>query len=278
MNFGGAEVLYDYESSGIIILPVPYDATSTWMKGSDKGPEAIMAASVNLEFYNIETKTEVHRKGIYTAEPVITGDSPEELAIAVRNRVSDILGDNKFPVIVGGNHTVSIGSVRAFSEKFNDLCVLQLDAHADMRQQYEGSSLNHACVMSRIVEMVPAVQVGIRSVAAEELPFIREDRIFYAHELYHDSTLYNNASDLPSSNVYVTIDLDVLDPSIMPSTGTPEPGGLDYYRMMHFLRDVTRKRNVVGFDIVELCPSPVNKAPDFTAAKIIYQFLSYIFA
>ena len=278
MNFGGAEVLYDYESSGIIILPVPYDATSTWMKGSDKGPEAIMAASVNLEFYNIETKTEVHRKGIYTAEPVITGDSPEELAIAVRNRVSDILGDNKFPVIVGGNHTVSIGSVRAFSERFDDLCVLQLDAHADMRQQYEGSSLNHACVMSRIVEMVPAVQVGIRSVAAEELPFIREDRIFYAHELYHDSTLYNNASDLPSSNVYVTIDLDVLDPSIMPSTGTPEPGGLDYYRMMHFLRDVTRKRNVVGFDIVELCPSPVNKAPDFTAAKIIYQFLSYIFA
>ncbi|HOP59044.1 MAG TPA: agmatinase [Bacteroidales bacterium] len=278
MNFGGAEVLYDYESSGIIILPVPYDATSTWMKGSDKGPEAIMAASVNLEFYNIETKTEVHRKGIYTAEPVITGDSPEELALAVRNRVNDILGDNKFPVIVGGNHTVSIGSVRAFSEKFNDLCVLQLDAHADMRQQYEGSSLNHACVMSRIVEMVPAVQVGIRSVAAEELPFIREDRIFYAHELYHDSTLYNNASDLPSSNVYVTIDLDVLDPSIMPSTGTPEPGGLDYYRMMHFLRDVTRKRNVVGFDIVELCPSPVNKAPDFTAAKIIYQFLSYIFA
>ena len=278
MNFGGAEVLYDYESSGIIILPVPYDATSTWMKGSDKGPEAIMAASVNLEFYNIETKTEVHRKGIYTAEPVITGDSPEELAIAVRNRVSDILGDNKFPVIVGGNHTVSIGSVRAFSEKFNDLCVLQLDAHADMRQQYEGSSLNHACVMSRIVEMVPAVQVGIRSVAAEELPFIRQDRIFYAHELYHDSTLYNDASDLPNSNVYVTIDLDVLDPSIMPSTGTPEPGGLDYYRMMHFLRDVTRKRNVVGFDIVELCPSPVNKAPDFTAAKIIYQFLSYIFA
>ncbi|HPI69344.1 MAG TPA: agmatinase, partial [Bacteroidales bacterium] len=266
MNFGGAEVLYDYESSGIIILPVPYDATSTWMKGSDKGPEAIMAASVNLEFYNIETKTEVHRKGIYTAEPVITGDSPEELAIAVRNRVSDILGDNKFPVIVGGNHTVSIGSVRAFSEKFNDLCVLQLDAHADMRQQYEGSSLNHACVMSRIVEMVPAVQVGIRSVAAEELPFIRQDRIFYAHELYHDSTLYNDASDLPNSNVYVTIDLDVLDPSIMPSTGTPEPGGLDYYRMMHFLRDVTRKRNVVGFDIVELCPSPVNKAPDFTAA------------
>ncbi|NLV18452.1 MAG: agmatinase [Bacteroidetes bacterium] len=278
MNFGGAEVLYDYESSGIIILPVPYDATSTWMKGSDKGPEAIMEASVNLEFYNIETKTEVHRKGIYTAEPVMTGGSPEELVLAVRNRVSDILGDNKFPVIVGGNHTVSIGSVRAFSERFDDLCVLQLDAHADMRQQYEGSSLNHACVMSRVVEMVPAVQVGIRSVAAEELPFIRQDRIFYAHELYHDSTLYDNAANLPCSNVYVTIDLDVLDPSIMPSTGTPEPGGLDYYRMMHFLRDVTRKRNIVGFDIVELCPAPVNKAPDFTAAKIIYQFLSYIFA
>jgi agmatinase len=277
MNFGGSEVDYDYSGSGIIILPVPYDETSTWVKGSDKGPDAIMEASANLEFYDVETGTEVYKKGIHTIQPVTEKRSPEALVDAVCSKVRQLLGENKFPVIVGGNHTVSIGSVKAFAEHYHDLSVLQLDAHSDLRQEYEGSRFNHACSMSRMMEMAPAVQVGIRSVSAEEIPFIDKERIFYAHELYYNKKLYREAADKLSGNVYVTIDLDVFDPSIMPSTGTPEPGGPDYYELMHFLKDVAKTRNIVGFDVVELFPSPVNKSPDFVAAKVIYQLLSYIF-
>jgi len=278
MNFGGAEVVYDYSGSRIIILPVPYDETSTWIRGSDKGPEAIMKASVNLEFYDIETGTEAHRKGIHTADPVLEKSSPEALVDSVYASVLKLLNDSKFPVVVGGNHTVSIGSVRAFSEHFKDLSVLQLDAHTDMRNTYEGSRFNHACAMARIREKAPAVQTGIRSVSAEEVPFIDESRLFCAHDLFYDKSLYRKALTKLTQNVYVTIDLDVFDPSIMPSTGTPEPGGPHYYELMHFLRDVAKEKNIVGFDVVELCPSETNKAPDFIAAKVIYQLLSYIFS
>ena len=277
MNFGGAEVVYDYAGSGIIIVPVPYDGTSTWMKGADRGPDAIMEASVNLEFYDVETGTEVHKKGIHTIAPVSENISPEALVNAVYQKISHLLGENKFPVTVGGNHTVSIGAIKAFAEKFTDFSVLQLDAHSDLRQEYEGSQFNHACAMARCREYAPFVQVGIRSMSAEELPYADKERIFYAHELYYEKELYRKAVESLSGNVYVTIDLDVFDPSLMPSTGTPEPGGPDYFELMHFLRDVAAKRNIVGFDVVELCPSPGSKFPDFIAAKVIYQLLSYIF-
>lgn len=278
MNFGGHEVVYSYEESEIIILPVPYDETSTWMKGADKGPDAILEASVNLEFYDIETRSEAHLKGINTISPVLEKETPGKLARAVHNRVFSLLAENKFPVVIGGNHTVSIGAFKAFSEYFKDLTILQLDAHADLRQIYEGSEFNHACAMARAREFAPIVQVGIRSLSVDELPYVDKDRIFYAHELYYDKSLYNNALDKLSKNVYITIDLDVFDPSIMPSTGTPEPGGPAYFELMHFLRNVIKARNVVGFDVVELCPSETNKSPDFIAAKIIYQLLSYKFA
>ncbi len=277
MNFGGAEVVYDYAGSGIIIVPVPYDGTSTWMKGSDKGPEAIMEASVNLEFYDVETGTEVHKKGIHTIAPVSDNISPDALVNAVYQKISHLLKEKKFPVTVGGNHTVSIGAIKAFSEKFDDFSVLQLDAHSDLRQEYEGSRFNHACAMARCREYAPSVQVGIRSMSAEELPYADKERIFYAHDLYYKKELYRKAAEKLSGNVYVTIDLDVFDPSLMPSTGTPEPGGPDYFELMHFLKDVAAKKNIVGFDVVELCPSPGNKFPDFVAAKVIYQLLSYIF-
>jgi agmatinase len=277
MNFGGAEVVYDYEGSGIIIVPVPYDETSTWMKGSDRGPDAIMEASVNLEFYDVETGTEVHKKGIHTIDPVREKRSPEALVNEVCNKTLELLRAQKFPVIVGGNHTVSIGSVKAFSEHFRNLSVLQLDAHSDLRQEYEGSRFNHACAMARAAEYAPVVQVGIRSMAAEELPFARKENIFFSHDLRYDKNLYLQAIGKLTENVYVTIDLDVFDPSIMPSTGTPEPGGPDYYEIMHFLRDVAKQKRIVGFDVVELCPSSVNKFADFVAAKVIYQLLSYIF-
>lgn len=278
MNFGGSEVVYDYSASEIVIVPVPYDETSTWIRGADKGPEAIMEASVNLEFYDVETRTEVCRKGIYTTEPVIVKGSPDVLVGAVHDKISVLLDDNKFPVVLGGNHTVSIGAIKAFTEHFNIFSVLQLDAHSDLRQEYNGSVLNHACAMARVKEMAPLVQVGIRSMAAEELLYADHDSIFYAHELYYDKKLYCRAIEKLEKNVYITVDLDVFDPSLIPSTGTPEPGGPDYFEILHFLRDVVKSRNLIGFDIVELCPSPANKVPDFIAARIIYQLLSYKFA
>jgi agmatinase len=278
MNFGGNEVVYDYSESKIIIVPVPYDETSTWMRGADNGPDAILQASVNLEFYDVETASEAHLKGINTVEPVTEKETPEKLVNAVYSRTLSLLRENKFPVIIGGNHTVSIGAIKAFSEHFDNLSVLQLDAHADLRQEYEGSEFNHACAMARARELAPIVQVGIRSMSECELPYAEKDRMFYSHELYYDKNLYLNAMDKLTENVYITIDLDVFDPSIMPSTGTPEPGGPEYFELLHFMRDVIRKKNVVGFDVVELCPSSVNKAPDYIAARIIYQLLSYRFA
>lgn len=278
MNFGGDEVIYNYQESEIIILPVPYDETSTWMKGSDKGPDAILEASVNLEFYDVETSSEVHLKGINTVEPVLEKRTPDDLVNEVYKRTLAILSDKKFPVVIGGNHTVPIGSIKAFSEYYDDLSILQLDAHADLRQEYEGSKLNHACAMARAREYAPIVQVGIRSMSESELPYVERDRIFFSHELYYNKDLYLKAIDKLTCNVYITIDLDVFDPSIMPSTGTPEPGGPHYFELMHFLRDVIKRRNVVGFDVVELCPTETNKSPDFIAAKIIYQLLSYRFS
>jgi agmatinase len=277
MNFGGNEVVYDYSASRIIIVPVPYDETSTWMKGADKGPDAIMEASVNLEFYDVETDSEAHLFGIHTIEPIIEKRSPETLVDAVYREAIFLLNQEKFLVIVGGNHTVSIGSAKAFSEHFGNLSILQLDAHSDLRNEYEGSSYNHACAMARMREFAPVIQVGIRSMSQEEASCADWERIFLAHELYLDKTKYQKAIDKLTENVYITIDLDVFDPSLIPSTGTPEPGGPEYLEIMNFLKEVIWKKNVVGFDVVELCPSPANKAPDFIAAKIIYQLLSYKF-
>jgi agmatinase len=277
MNFGGQEVVYDYAESRVIILPVPYDETSTWMKGSDKGPAAILDASPTLEFFDVETLSEAHLAGIHTVAPVLVKDTPENLVNAVKRRTIELLNDGKFPVIIGGNHTVPIGAFSAYSEIYKDLTILQLDAHADLRPEYEGSPFNHACAMARARESAPIVQVGIRSMSKDELPYYQKERMFFAHELYRDKSLYDKALGLLSQNVYLTIDLDVFDPSLMPSTGTPEPGGPDYHELMIFLRKVIGSRNLVGFDVVELCPSEVNKAPDFIAAKIIYQLLSYRF-
>jgi agmatinase len=214
MNFGGNEVVYDYRRSRIVILPVPYDETSTWMKGADKGPDAILEASVNLEFYDIETDSEAHKHGIFTLEPLTEKSSPEALVNSVHDKVISLLSGKKFPVLIGGNHTVTIGSVKAFAEVTENFSVLQLDAHSDLREEYEGSPFNHACTMARAREAAPVVQVGIRSMSAEELASAEKDRIFFAHNLYYDKSLYNKAVDLLSENVYITIDLDVFDPSL----------------------------------------------------------------
>lgn len=261
--------------SEIVLLPVPFDLTSTWQKGADKGPEAIIAASPNLEFYNIETDSEVYKQGIFTETPVVAG-TPEEMIERVHHRVADHLKHERFVVTLGGEHSVSIGAVKACSDKYKDLTVIQLDAHSDLRDEYNGSRYNHACVMARISEMCPIVQVGIRSMDATETKKINAERIFYAHEIHNSQGWMDSAVNLAGKNAYVTIDLDVFDSGIMPSTGTPEPGGLGWYEVVHLLKKLTATTHVVGFDVVELCPSEFNKAPDFLAAKLVYTFLSYI--
>jgi agmatinase len=276
MNYGGLENSYTlYETAEIAVLPVPYDGTSTWIKGADRGPDAILEASANMELYDIETDSEVYTRGIATVEPVIENASPEAMAEEVERRVDALLDDGKFPVILGGEHSVSIGAFRAFARHRAGFSVLQLDAHSDTRDTYEGSTCNHACVMARARELAPVVQVGIRSSAAEEKELLQPGRVFYAHDLHEErcNWMYE-VSSLLSDDVYITIDLDVFDPAIMPSTGTPEPDGLHYRQVINLVKLINERHNIVGLDVVELCPNDTNKAPDFLASKLIYQILS----
>jgi agmatinase len=267
-----------YGTASIAILPVPYDGTSTWMKGSDRGPQALLDASANLELYDIETNSELFKHGIVTLDPVPCPDDPEEMVGVVYERARALLTDRKFIVGIGGEHTISVGLVRAVADKFPNLCVLQFDAHADTRNEYKGSKYNHACVMSRIREICPYVQVGIRSMDSSELTTLDSNRTIFAHELLRGSDVISRVLSSVKENVYVTIDLDVLDPSVMPSTGSPEPGGLDWYTLLELIGAVIDEKNVVAMDVTELLPNPANKAPDFLAAKLIYRALSMIFA
>ncbi len=266
------------DTAKVVLLPVPYDATSTYVKGSINGPSAILDASYQLENYDIETGAEPYKAGIYTDKPITENSSPQNLVAAVHKKVSEHLALDKLVVTIGGEHSVSIGSIKAHAEKFENLSVLQLDAHSDLRNDYQGSKFNHACVMARVKEFCPIVQVGIRSMDICEMKSIDRGRIFFAEDIYNDRSYISKVIDQLTDNVYITIDLDVFDPSVMPSTGTPEPGGLLWYDVLAILKAVCGKKNVVGFDVVELCPNENNKAPDFTAAKLIYKLLAYRFA
>ncbi len=266
----------DYERAPTVILPIPFDKTSTWQKGADKGPAAILEASVNLEFYDIETDSEVLNKGIHTAKPIHAASS-SVLLRKTESEVSRYLRDGKLVVTLGGEHSVSIGVIKSYARHYRDLSILHLDAHADSRDSYEGSRYNHACVIARIRECTNnVVSVGIRSMDASERPAVDRKRTFFAHEIYSSEKWIQSVVGLLTDTVYVTIDLDVFDPGIMPSTGTPEPGGLGWYQVMKLLSSVSRAKRIVGFDVVELCPSSL-KAPDFLAAKLIYTLLSYIY-
>ncbi len=276
VNYGDLPAKYSgLKQAEIVILPVPYDGTSTWQKGADKGPDALIDASMHMELYDIETDSQVYLKGIHTAKPVQVKKSPEETVNKVEKSVKRYLDKDKFVVVVGGEHSISTGTVKAHLEKYQDFTVLQLDAHSDLRHEYEGSKFNHACVMARISELCPIVQVGIRSSDISEKDALSKSCVFFAENIHKNSDWMGKALSKLSKKVYITIDLDVFDPSIMSSTGTPEPGGLLWYNVLMLLKAVFDDKEVVGFDIVELCPNPKNKAPDFLAAKLIYKLLSY---
>jgi agmatinase len=265
------------ETSKIVLIPVPYDGTSTWQKGANKGPEAFLHASENMEIYDIETDTEVYKNGIFLANPIEENSSPEAMVDAVHKTAKSYINKNKFVTLIGGEHSISIGSIRAFNECFNNLTVLQIDAHADLRKEYEGSNCNHACAVYEASQNTNLIQVGIRSMDKIEKTVMDLDKVFFANDILTDDFWMENAIDLMTDNVFITFDLDALDPSIMPSTGTPEPGGLLWYETLDFLKKVFEEKNVVGFDIMELCPNEKDKSSDFLAAKLYYKMLSYKF-
>ena len=282
----------DRETAAACILPVPYDETSSWLRGSAAGPAALIAASNYVEVYDIETASEPYRRGIATLPPVEFSGPPDQLSEILRERVGEILTRGQLPIVLGGEHSLTIGPVRAAAARHPGLSCLQIDAHADTRESYDGSPYNHACVMARVREVCPIVQVGIRSLDTAELGGLGGGRVVFAHEIAAergagspgeaDSPLERpwmaRAVDLLSDDVYVTIDVDAFDPSVMPATGTPEPGGLFWYEVNQLLSLVARSRRVVAFDVVELLDLPGHHASAFTAAKLVHRFLAEIFA
>jgi len=278
-NFLGLEGERDsFEKSRAVILPVPYDATATYRSGSREGPRAIVEASRNLELYDDELALDTSRIGIHTAPGLeVSASGPGEMVSRVMERVSGLLRDGKFVVTLGGDHILSAGSVFAHAERFPGLSVLQLDAHADLRDSYEGTPYSHACTMRRISEKVPYVGVGIRSLSAEEAEYASRKRIqlHYARHGLDERVMERIVGGL-AERVYVTIDMDVFDPSQVPAVGTPEPGGMDWYSVNGLLSFVAARRDIVGFDVMELCPIPGMVASDFLAAKLIYRFLGHV--
>ena len=268
----------DLGTATAVVLPVPYDATSTWKKGADRGPEAILRASTAVELYDIPTRSEPWRQGIATLPPIHCETGPEELAARVEAAVDQHMQSGRLPIVLGGEHSVSIGAIRAAARRFTDLTVLQVDAHADTRERYEGSACNHACVMARAREVASIVQVGIRSVDGAEIPGLDPDRVFWAHDIVADGSddWIANVSEILTDHVYLTVDLDGFDPSVVPATGTPEPGGLSWHHVERLVQRVAHHRTIVGFDVVELLPHEAHWASDFLAAKLVHRTLAEI--
>jgi agmatinase len=278
-NFAGLVPSYsDLQTAKVVILPVPYDSTTEWHSGTREGPQAIIEASQYLELYDIELDRDIYNVGIHTlpkVQPLL--NSPEKMIDRVYHIASELTKQAKFLVMLGGEHSLSLGMVQALRENFHDLCVLQLDAHADLRDEYLGTKYSHACVMRRIFELCPIVQVGVRSLSREEQQFLAQNNLHPFYISTPSSVLTSTESIIASlsDNVYVSIDLDVFDPSVMPAVGTPEPGGMQWHEVVNLLRVVTLHKNVVGFDLVELCPKEGTASCAFLAAKLAYKLIGY---
>jgi agmatinase len=283
-NFGGlSEEHSRYETSRAVIFPVPLERTTTYETGTRNGPAAILKASQNMELYDEELEIEAYKEvGIHTLPPIDTMDGTlDEVLAEIFTAQCALLDDDKLTVALGGEHSITPPLVTAVGKKFQNLSVLQIDAHADLREEYQGNPSSHACAMRRVLEVCPAVQVGIRSLSVEEAQAIPHlnTKIYWAKDITRlplKSWVARVLEDL-NPNVYLTIDLDGFDPSIMPATGTPEPGGLDWYQVTALLRAVASHKKIVGIDVVELLPQPGDHASDFLAAKLVYKCLGYTF-
>ena len=277
-NFAGIEDRFCKEDFAKVFLQsVPYDGTSTWGKGADKGFEKFLDALENMELYDIETHTEVYQNGIHILPPLINFNTPESMFNEVYKTTKTLLEKDKFLTFFGGEHSISIGIIKAFYEKFRNLSVLHIDAHSDLRPTYLGSAYNHACALHDASKNCNLVQVGIRSMDVEEVKYISKDQVYFAEKMHGKTQWMIDSINQLSNEVYITFDLDAFDPSIMPSTGTPEPGGLIWNDITKYLKMVFESKNVVGFDIVELAPIDGLTYPDFLVAKLYYKMLSYKF-
>ncbi len=278
-TFAGIEDKYaSKEDAAIYLQSIPYDGTSTWGKGADKGFDAFMDAAENMELYDIETDTEVYLKGIHLLPTAPKFDSPEEMYEHTYEYTKKLLKDHKFLTFFGGEHSISIGLIKAHYEHFEDLTIVQIDAHADLRPNYDGTDYNHACAVYDASKNCNLIQVGIRSMDITEKEHMDYDKVYFTDDIKKGSNWKKDSLCKMTENVYITLDLDAFDPSIMPATGTPEPGGLDWYTVINYLKEIFEKKNVVGFDIVELAPIDGHKASQFLAAKLYYKMLSYKFA
>ena len=281
-TFGGlAAEDSTYQASKIAILPIPYEGTTSFGAGTRNGPHEIINASRYLELYDEELDSDVSKRGIHTLPAVQTiVSSPTAMVEEIYGAAQNVLSDDKFLISLGGEHTITPPLVKAHLEKHPGLTVLQIDAHADLRESYEGSEYSHACAMRRVLELTSAVQVGIRSISTPEmeaLPSLRT-QVFFAHEIQRDPQWFHKVVEaLDDAPVYLTVDLDGLDPSVMPAVGTPEPGGLDWYQVCDLVKELSLKKEVVGFDVNELAPIPGLAAPNFLAAKLVYKMLGYVF-
>ncbi|MFC2097117.1 agmatinase [Bacteroidota bacterium] len=277
-NFAGIEDKYSTLSHASVLLQsIPYDGSSTWGKGADKGFQTFLEAAENMELYDIETDSEVYKKGIHILPEINEKSSPETVYQLVLKNTLKLLKLNKFLTFFGGEHSISIGIIEAFKKKYKNLTVLQLDAHADLRKSYLGSEYNHACALHKANKTTNLIQIGIRSMDSSEKQYLNSEKCFFAEKMHGNTDWIETSIKQMSEIVYVTIDLDVFDPAIMPSTGTPEPGGLDWNTTIQYLRKVFETRNIVGFDIVEFAPIDEIKAPAFLVAKLYYKLLSYKF-
>ena len=278
-TFAGIEAeLADFTRAEILLQSIPFDGTSTWGKGADNGFEAFLEAAENMELYDIETDSEVYLKGIHILPSISEDGSAEEMYKAVLHSTRDVLKNDKFPTFFGGEHSISIGLIEAFKDKYGELTVLQIDAHADLRKEYMGTPYNHACAVHWASQNTDLWQVGIRSMDSSEGEYLKRDKCYFAEDIRGQTAwMAESIERMEYENVYLTIDLDAFDPSIMPATGTPEPGGLGWYETLSYLKMLFNSKNVVGFDIVELAPIEGLKAPQFLAAKLYYKLLSYKF-
>jgi agmatinase len=270
----------DFEHARVVILPIPLDRTTSYVPGTRNGPHEILVASSHMELWDEETQTDVHSIGIFTLpEMEFPFASMDEVVREIRRVTAEIVNRDKFVFILGGEHSITPAAVAAVAAKFPGLSVLQIDAHADLRESFMGTPHNHACAMRRTLEFARTTQVGIRSLSPEEAaaaPTLATE-IFYDFNMRADADWIDRVVDSLSEHVYITIDVDGLDPAIMPATGTPEPGGLSWYETLALLRRVIERRTVVGCDVVELSPMPGHVAPNFLCAKLVYKILSYRF-
>ncbi len=285
-QFIGSEAQTTYEEAKVIILPIPYEKTTTYRKGCQNGAAAIIEASDQLEAYDIELEKEIcHEIEIFTTNAIastITNPDlmPEAMIDLVTAKVSELVADGKFVIALGGEHSITAGIVKAYQQLLSEpFTVIQIDAHGDMRHSYEDSIYNHACVMRRVLDMgLPTLPVGIRSICLEEAQLIKQKQIpvVWAKDIYQNSDWIDRAiSKITTKKVFITIDLDGLDPSLMPGVGTPEPGGLNWFELTKFLQKIFSKHQVIGCDVMELAPTSDSVVSEFTAAKLVYKLVSY---